>query len=521
VTEISRSVHCRLEVRVLGPVEAVIDGARVELGKPQHRVILGILSLENGRAMPTDRIVDLLWSERPPRNARAIVHSRISELRSALGRSAAIPPIATVTGGYRLQLPPDSVDAHRFRRLTDQSRRGAASTLARDALREALGLWRGSPFGGLLPRPSHSTLCHGLEAIRRTAREELYELELRIGNHQTVVDEVAELAAALPTSERLVASLMRALHLTGRTAEALAAYERCRETLDRELGIDPGLGLRTLHVQILRGQLRAPTGPGWVPAQLPADAHGFTGREQELSALDTRLTRHEGTAARIAMLAGPAGVGKTALAVRWAHQRRSAFPDGQLYADLRGYAHERPVSPHDLLARFLRALGDPGPFPSETDELAARYRTALDGRRVLVLLDNAASVEQVRPLLPGSPTSAVIVTSRDQLPWLAVRHGAVRLDLDLLAPSAAVDLLATLIGARVTAEPEGAATLAERCGYLPLALRVVAQRAALAPGLTMAELADRGQPARPRHAHPPPRLRDFAGALAERALSIN
>jgi tetratricopeptide (TPR) repeat protein/transcriptional regulator with XRE-family HTH domain len=233
-----------------------------------------------------------------------------------------------------------------------------------------------------------------------------------------------------------------------------------------------------------------------VPAQLPADVCGFTGRTAELAELDLLLggdvsdPDRPATPVLISAVSGTAGVGKTALAVRWAHHVRHRFPDGQLYVNLRGYDPDRPVAPGDALAGFLAALGVSGPqIPVDLDERAARYRTEVAGARMLVLLDNAASAEQVRPLLPGTASCAVIVTSRDSLAGLVARDGARRLDLELLPPADAYTLLRRLVGRRVDAEPEAAATLVEQCVRLPLALRLAAELAVARPALRLAELA--------------------------------
>jgi tetratricopeptide (TPR) repeat protein len=293
---------------------------------------------------------------------------------------------------------------------------------------------------------------------------------------------------------------MRALVAGGRGAEALSRYATGRARLVAELGAEPGPELRAIHEAVLRGDLdRTPrprpatTGNGAgrsVPAQLPADVSGFSGRAEELAELDRLCGTADGadriagasTAVVISAVAGTAGVGKTALAVHWAHRVRDRFPDGQLYVNLRGYDPDQPMSPSDALIGFLASLGLPGPdIPVDVDDRAARYRTEVSGRRLLVVVDNASSVEQVRPLLPGTPSATVVVTSRDSLPGLVAVHGARRLDLDLLPLPDAVALLRTLIGPRVDADPPAAAALAEQCARLPLALRVAAELAAARP----------------------------------------
>jgi tetratricopeptide (TPR) repeat protein len=311
-----------------------------------------------------------------------------------------------------------------------------------------------------------------------------------------------------PLSERPVGVLMQALAAEGRDAEALECYAIARSRLVEALGAEPGRELQAVHLAILKGERpAAPTGEAVarlaslpVPAQLPPDVRGFTGREDELDELDRLLVDadDQSTAVVISAVAGTAGVGKTALAVRWAHRVRDRFPDGQLYVDLRGYGPERPVSAEKALARFLANLGVAGQdIPLDVDDRAARYRTEINGRRMLVVLDNAASVEQIRPLLPGTRSCSVVVTSRDSLPGLVALHGGRRLDLGLLPHHDAVALLRTLIGERVRAEPDAAATLAAQCARLPLALRVAAELATARPATPLAglvrELADESQ----------------------------
>jgi tetratricopeptide (TPR) repeat protein/transcriptional regulator with XRE-family HTH domain len=288
----------------------------------------------------------------------------------------------------------------------------------------------------------------------------------------------------------------------GRQAEALAAYQRARDVLVTELGVEPGPGLRDLHQQILSADpALAVTEPAQhakgepqraVPRELPPAVPGFTGRSAELAAL-TRLVDQSGEqvpeAVVISAIGGTAGVGKTALAVHWAHQVAGRFPDGQLYVNLRGHDPGRPVPAADALAGFLRSLGVPGPdIPPEADQRAARYRSLLAGKQVLIVLDNAGSADQVRPLLPGTPACTVLVTSRDALAGLRALDGAARLDLDLLPPAEAVALLQALIGARAEAEPGAAAELAAQCCRLPLALRVAAELAAARPAAPLAAL---------------------------------
>jgi tetratricopeptide (TPR) repeat protein len=331
---------------------------------------------------------------------------------------------------------------------------------------------------------------------------------MHMGRHEQLVPQLRDLARQHPLREHNHAQLMLALYRCGRQAEALAAYQRARDVLVTELGVEPGPGLRDLHQRILSADpALAVTGPARpaeaeplrvTPQELPSAVPGFTGRSAELKALTGLLDRsgpQAPGAVVISAIGGTAGVGKTALAVHWAHNVADRFPDGQLYVNLRGYDPGQPVPAADALAGFLRSLGVPGQdIPPEENERAARYRSLLAGKRILVVLDNAGSADQVRPLLPGTGACTVVVTSRDALAGLVAIDGAARLDLDLLPLAEAVALLQTLIGSRADAEPDAAAELADQCCRLPLALRVAAELAASRPAASLAgltgELAD-------------------------------
>lgn len=244
-----------MEVRVLGPVEVLIHGTRLRLPKRQHRLIVGILGIEVNRSVLSDRLIDLLWGDRPPARPRAVLHSRISELRAVLRAAdggTAHCALVTEHGGYVLRIPARMVDAYRFRELVNHARQIRSDPRLRYLLRQALGLWRGPVLGGWSPTgPTHS-LCDSLESARLTAAEDLHEAELRLGNHQSIVEELIELSAANPTRDRLTAALMVALHRAGRNAEAVAIYRQRRVWLRSELGVDPAPSLRQLHDAVLR-----------------------------------------------------------------------------------------------------------------------------------------------------------------------------------------------------------------------------------------------------------------------------
>lgn len=480
-----------MEFRVLGPI-CLTQGERiVAVGEPRQQTVLAVLLLEVGHTVGVDALVDRVWGESPPKQARRSLQAHITRIRRVLEQAGPEPARLTRdSGGYRLDIWPEQVDLVRFRAaLRDRSTDPAA-------LRAALGLWHGEPLAGLRG--------DWAERVRRTLREEhtaavvaWAEAEIRGGDAATAIGGLTELADEHPLHETAAATLMRALYAAGRPADALARYERVRRALRDELGADPGPELAAVHAAVLRHDLvpavsgTAPVpAPPPVPAQLPADVSGFTGREDELAELD-RLAAAAPATPVLVCLTGTAGAGKTATAVHWGHRIRHRFPDGQLYLDLRGYDPEQPVPPADALAAFLTALLPAGTeIPLGLTERAARFRTEVAGRRMLVVLDNAATVEQIRPLLPGAATCVVVVTSRDSLAGLVALHGACRVTVDQLPPSDAVALLRRLVGARVDAEPEAAAALAERCVRLPLTLRLTAELTVSRPAAPLSALVE-------------------------------
>ncbi len=505
-----------MEFRLLGPVEVWAAGGCLEMGPPQQRAVLAALAVDAGRPVFRGTLIDRIWSGRAPEGAASALYAHINRIRLVLAAEGAGEEpmrLARRSGGYVLEVDPEDGDLHRFRQLSlaarDQQR--PDDERAR-LLRTALGLWRGEPLADL-PGEWPARMRDSWKEERLDAAVAWAQAELRMGRPDEVIGPVRELVADQPLKERPIGVLMQALAAAGRGAEALECYAIARSRLIEALGAEPGRELQSVHLAILKGERpAAPKGEGPVPgsasrsaplpvpAQLPPDVHGFTGRNDELDELDRLLIKEgdQSTAVVISAVAGTAGVGKTALAVRWAHLVRDAFPDGQLYVDLRGYGPDRPIPAEKALARFLTNLGVAGSdIPLDVDDRAARYRTEINGRRMLVVLDNAASVEQIRPLLPGTPSCSVLVTSRDSLPGLVALHGGCRLDLDLLPLPDAVTLLHKLIGERVEAEPEAATTLATQCARLPLALRVAAELATTRPAAPLAdlvrELADQAQ----------------------------
>ena len=519
-----------LWVRLLGPVRAGRGNRELKAGGPQRQAVLGLLAMRANQAVSRDELIDGVWGGDRPSSAVNALHVHVAGLRRALEPRRAIRApgqVLPATGpGYSLCLEPGQLDAELFSQHLDAARRSRAAGELSNAARwldAALQLWQAAPLAGV-PGPWAGIERARLDEVRLAALEERTELMLMLGRPAQVTAELASLVREHPLREGLRGQLMLALYRCGRQADALAAFADARAVLVEELGIEPGPGLRQLHEQILaadaaldqpattapaigRSRSADPATPEQdrpVPAQLPGDVNAFTGRETELAVLDRlaatigqpgRDGHDDGASAEpsaaLIAISGTAGAGKTALALHWAHRFRHGFPDGQLYVNLRGYDPGQPVPAGDALAGFLRALGMPGQdIPRELDERAAAYRTLLDGRRMLVVLDNAGSVEQVRPLLPGSPSNLVLVTSRDSLAGLVARHGARRLDLNTLPPHDAFALLQTLIGGRAEAQPDATTTLARQCAQLPLALRVAAELAAARPAMTVAQLAD-------------------------------
>ncbi|KOX24034.1 hypothetical protein ADK67_19760 [Saccharothrix sp. NRRL B-16348] len=489
-----------MAVQVLGPIRAWRDGAALALGPAGRKAVFALLALAHGKPVTRAELVDALWGERPPASAANVIHTHVKHLRRLLepGRGARSPSttIPTVGDGYALDLPPDAVDAFRFRSLVARATSLAPDEPVRaaDLLTQALALWHGRPLADVPLLATHPGVVT-LAGEHRAALARHAELMTAVGAARDVLPALVEHVAAHGLDEAVHALLIRAYTAAGQRDLAFDTYHGMRRRLMEELGVGPGPELTAAYLNALEETpVEDAAAPAEVPLassgvnQLPGDVSGFTGRQAELAELGRVLTS-ERTGVPIVVLCGTAGVGKTALALHWAHRVRSHFPDGQLHVDLRGYDPRSPMAAEDALARLLDGLGVPGAdVPLDPDQRAARYRAELADRRVLIVLDNASSVDQVRSLLPGTSGCLVLVTSRSSLSGLVALHGAHRLDVDQLPAPDALALLRTLIGERVRREPAAAAELAARCGRLPLALRVAAELAASRPACTLAEL---------------------------------
>ena len=509
-----------MRFRLLGPLEVLVGEDWRAIGAPKWRSVLAALLIHPGQIVSADTLTSEVWGDEPPARAANLVSIYVLRLRRLMGDDGN-QLLVTRAPGYQLQVSAQDTDALLFESLVRDGRRAYTAGDPRAAARlltEALGLWHGRPLADVPPTPLVEAEAERLSELRLGAAELRITAELALGGHDQAVAELRRLLADHPLREGLWLLLMRALDGAGRHAEALEVYGRAREAISAQLGVDPGAELRQLHAELLAqdnatptgtisaGELAAPPGPAGpaeprlaraapAPAQLPADIADFTGRDEQVEHL-AALLAGAGEAAgsdsgvvRIAVVAGAGGLGKTSLAVHAAHRARGSFPDGQLYVDLLG-ATPNPVPPGDVLARFLRDLGVDGrDIPVDEAERSARYRSTLAGRRMLVVLDNARDAAQVRSLLPGTASSAVLVTTRSRMPDLA----STRLvDLNVLDDDDALKLFVKVVGeARAAAEPEATAELLEACAGLPLAIRICAARLASRTGWTIAAMATR------------------------------
>jgi DNA-binding SARP family transcriptional activator len=513
-----------LRFEVLGPLRAWRGNDELDLGAPQQRAVLATLLFASGRQVPLDALVDAVW-DKPPRAAPSVARTYVSRLRQCLGGGPGTghEVIASAGDGYILRHGSEAVDVDVYTRLTSEARTarsgGAGLRAAGSLLHEATGLWRGEPLAGV-PGPHAESKRVWLTELRITTDEDRLAVDIDLGGRPSAIAELQELAVRHPLREQLQELLMLALYRGGRQADALGVFDETRHLLSDQLGIDPGPGLRGMHQRILRmdeGLDVATSGPRaevavsdpWPPrppegllvqplvrpAQLPADVTAFAGRSRELAQLYSVLGHTADPLMPVVLVTidGMPGVGKTALAVHWAHQVADQFPDGLLYRDLHGFDPSgQVISAGDALLGFVQALGvPPSHVPAEHEARAALYRSLLNGRRMLILLDNAYDVAQVQPLIPGSRGSMVIVTSRAPMTGLIATHCARPVPLAPFEVGDARDaLVRRLDPLRAAAEPQALNELARLCAGLPLAIAIVAARVAAAPDLALAAFVD-------------------------------
>ncbi|WP_405064361.1 tetratricopeptide repeat protein [Kribbella sp. NBC_01505] len=482
------------EIRLLGAVEVWADGVEIDVGSAKPRMVLAALAVAPGCVVPTAVIADRVWGLRPPKKPAATLYPYLSLLRNALHPIGI--GIVRRGGGYVLEAQEEDIDALRFLRVLSEAKAGRATTAE---LEEATALWRGIPLAGMDNCWIAEYRAELLNA-RLSAWLLLAEQVDCSGELAGLADDLARVVGDFPLSESLAGYLIRALAQAGRRTEALQQYVELRERLVAELGEEPSDEVQALHLAVLRREpgLANRSQPQTrqrqaVPRQLPSTTRNFVGRDVELKTLDGLLFGGGSSAGVICAVAGTAGIGKTTLALHWAHRVADQFPDGQLFVDLRGFDPTcTPTAPADALRACLDALGThPDRVPQGLEAQSALFRSITAGRRLLIVLDNARDVDQVRPLIPATPGCAVLVTSRNLLTGLVAELGAHSMKLDLLSPAEAKALLSYRIGPdRVAAEAVAVATLAGQCNFLPLALAVLAAEAAHTPDLSLASLAD-------------------------------
>ncbi|MGW4678906.1 BTAD domain-containing putative transcriptional regulator [Micromonospora taraxaci] len=475
---------------ILGPLR--VGGGESTVTAGRDRIVLAMLLLRAGRLVPVDELVDAVWEERPPVTARAQLQTCVSRLRRRFTELGLVPEtIVTDPAGYGVRIAPTDLDAQVFARGLDAARAAVAAGRlvdARTEFRAALSLWRGSALSGI-PSSSVRRRALALDEQRLTALEECVDVELRLGQATELIEELTESVDRHPLRERLRGQLMLALSSVGRQADALAVYREGRRFYADELGIEPGVELQELHQRVLAGDL-ALTGRETrlvTPVRsLPRAIGDFTGRQQTLA----RLIKDVEAGARIQLIDGMAGSGKTTLAVHIATALAGDYPDAQLYIDLHGHSERTPLTPTAAVATLLRQVGVPAErVPTSQDDRLALWRSELAGRRALLLLDNAATADQVIPLLPNGSQCLILITSRRRL--VGVDEGRPS-SLPVLDTDEAVELLGHVVGVdRVAAEPEAATEVVRRCGHLPLAIRLAGARLAHRPHWRIADLAER------------------------------
>lgn len=498
-----------MEFRVLGPLE-IRDGDR-ELTPlaPKLREVLALLLLRRNQIVPIGALIDELWGEDPPRSAKSTLQTYIYKLRKifhAAGEAGSGLTLITKPAGYLAAIAQERIDVYWFERLVRDGHSAAEDGDARQATRslaEALALWRGPALADVDAGEMLAAYVTRLNESRVRALELRIEADMRLGRHRELISELRELASGFPLHEGFHAQLMLALYRAGRRSEGLEVYQSVRAKLIDELGIEPGGALRETQRMILadtsppeprQAELAVttpdPPAMSMRPAHLPPDIGDFTGRAVLTEQIARQVTPRgqQGTAVRVALVTGMAGVGKTALAVHAAHQVSDVFEDGQLFADLRGSSAGQFANPGEILGEFLRAVGvAPAQIPAATGERSGMFRSWTRNRSLLVVLDDAVSASQVQPLLPASPACGVLITSRSTLPGLA---GARTVELGVLDAAESIELLSSIAGrARVDEDPAAATELTRLCGHLPLIIRAAATRLTAVRGWPLAEVA--------------------------------
>lgn len=512
------AMAARFRLGILGPLVVTADGQRLKITSARQRVVLALLGLYPGHVVTVETMVDSVWPEGPPATARTQISICVAALRrmfASAGAGEAL--ILTEFPGYRLDSSGIEIDRTVFDEQTARAEQAVREGQLAEAERRyahALGLWRGSALAGITGLVAESEAA-GLNERRLAVHDDAIAVQLELGHHDHALSEAVALVREQPLRERTVSLLMLAQYRSGLRAESLELYRRTRQTFINELGIEPGPSLIRLHAAILRDDPSlAPAAPSReeaelfgagagpppatafvVPSELPPATHGFVGRGSELAGLDSLSTLAQaGRGPTVGLITGVAGVGKTSLAVHWAHQAADRYPDGRLFADLAGYDERQGLaSAAEILSQFLRSLGvHSRRIPERPAERAALYRSILSDRRVLVVLDNAGSFEQVHPLLPSSSGCTALITSREQLQSLVVAPPRARIRLGVLPQTDALALLSGIVGQdRVAAAPADAARVVEFCDRLALAVRVAGARLASKPHWTIGRMADR------------------------------
>lgn len=495
---------------VLGPLRAWRGGTAIDPGPLQQRVVFAVLLLHANRLLGREQLIDAVWGDAIPTHAVNLLQRHVSRLRKVLEPDRQVrgpsSQLVWVDNGYVLAVADGGLDLDVFESTVARARAARAAgdlACAAEQLRSALSLWRGPLCDGL-----NSPFLHAerdrLAERRLDVLEDQLELEVALGNHTEAIDQLRRLTTDHPLRERFWGTLMLALYRSGRQGDALRAYRSAQQRIRSDLGVEPTGSLQRLHQRLLvgdpdpasstsAGKQAAPTkrvvGPtkpmagGAPPAQLPHARSDFAGREAEIRRLDALLDDYDALEKGlvIAAITGTAGIGKTSLAVHWAHRIRDRFPDGQLYIDLRGFDPAGPaLQPSEVIRHFLHAFGaHPSRLPVDVDRQAALYRGLLHGRRMLIILENATDAAQVRPLLPGGPGCLAVVTSRNSMVGLVAVDGAHAVNLDLLNVEEAREILVRRLGAnRIARKPAAVETIIDACAGLPLALSIVAARAA-------------------------------------------